>query len=94
MNNIDFLMESFYLDELDIIRLKKSKKLYLFCGYGKDSILNKAKSLTNYAYESEMYLLEMYRKNDKQLYLKIKDGKTGYIDPKKISVELTGTFHA
>ena len=57
MNNMDFLMESFYLDGLEIIRLKKSKKLYLFCGYDKDSILNKAKSLTNYAYESEMYLL-------------------------------------
>ena len=57
MKNMDFLMESFYLDALEIIRLKKSKKLYLFCGYGKDSILNKAKSLTNYAYESEMYLL-------------------------------------
>ena len=49
-------MESFYLDALELIRLKKSKKLYLFCGYGKDSILNKAKSSTNYAYESEMSL--------------------------------------
>lgn len=54
---MDFLIDSIYLNGLEVIRLKKDKRLYLFCGYGKNSILKRAHSVTNYAYKSEIYLL-------------------------------------
>lgn len=54
---MDFLLDSFYLNELEVIKLKKDSSLYLFCGYEKDSSLNRANSVTNYAYDSEIYLL-------------------------------------